>query len=74
MNHQYLKHACVDIDRVLCTDPTHAENDDGENYIRFLENAKPLLRFKKKFGYFVNNRIEKSRSYTENWLLSHDII
>ena len=73
MNHQYLKQACVDIDGVLCADPTPDENDDGENYIRFLENAKPLLRCRKKIGYLVTNRLEKYRSHTENWLMGHGI-
>jgi len=73
MNHQYLEHACVDIDGVLCADPTPDENDDGENYIRFLESAKPLLRCRKKIGYLVTNRLEKYRSHTENWLLRHGI-
>jgi len=73
MNHLYLKDACVDIDGVLCADPTPDENDDGENYLRFLANAKPLLRCRKKIGYLVTNRLEKFRNPTENWLLKHGI-
>ena len=73
MNHIYLKDACVDIDGVLCPDPTPEENDDGENYLHFVENTPPLLRCKKRIGYLVTNRLEKYRAPTEKWLLKQGI-
>ena len=35
MHHPLLKNTCVDIDGVLCRNPTEEENDDGEKYIYF---------------------------------------
>jgi uncharacterized HAD superfamily protein/hypoxanthine phosphoribosyltransferase len=62
------QYSCVDIDGVLCDDPTAEENDDGENYIRFLLNAP--LKFKPAVlvNTLVTNRLEKYRSQTEQWL------
>jgi hypoxanthine phosphoribosyltransferase len=42
MHHDILASACVDIDGVLCIDPTPEENDDGLEYLNFLSNARPL--------------------------------
>ena len=42
MHHLWLASACVDIDGVLCIDPTAEENDDGPRYREFLSCAKPL--------------------------------
>ncbi len=36
MHHPMLERACVDIDGVLCRDPTDVENDDGSRYADFL--------------------------------------
>ncbi len=68
-----LSKSCVDIDGVLCTDPTHDENDDGVNYINFLQNAVPLLLPTNKIHSLVTNRLEKYRSDTEMWLKNHGI-
>ena len=38
-----LPQACLDIDGVLCVDPTAEENDDGEKYRQFILNARPLF-------------------------------
>ena len=43
MNHSILQKTCMDIDGVLCADPTPEENDDGEKYRHFLLNALPLI-------------------------------
>ena len=40
MNHSILQKTCMDIDGVLCADPTPEENDDGEKYRHFLLNAR----------------------------------
>ncbi|MGV2828087.1 phosphoribosyltransferase family protein [Myxosarcina sp. GI1(2024)] len=68
MHHGYLEKACLDIDGVLCEDPTSQENDDGLKYLEFLENAKPLLIPTLPVGNLVTSRLEKYRPQTENWL------
>ena len=45
-----LENCCVDIDGVLCKDPTAEDNDEGPNYERFLSNAVPLLHFTTTIG------------------------
>lgn len=73
MHHEILGSACVDIDGVLCADPTHAENDDGLAYISFLNNARPFLSPTRKIGTLVTSRLEKYRPQTEAWLKEHGI-
>lgn len=68
MHHDILQHACVDIDGVLCVDPTDTENDDGTNYDRFLREATPLWRPTRPIGRLVTSRLEKYRPQTEEWL------
>ncbi|MET4447034.1 putative HAD superfamily protein/hypoxanthine phosphoribosyltransferase [Bradyrhizobium sp. GM2.2] len=67
-HHDLLSKCCVDIDGVLCVDPTDAENDDGEAYIRFLLEAQPMCTPTKRVGYLVTSRLEKYRTETEHWL------
>ncbi len=73
LNHQHMEKACVDIDGVLCMDPTDEENDDGEKYLHFLENVRPLLRSRRKIRCLITNRLEKYRPQTEAWLKKHHI-
>lgn len=73
MHHPNLRLWCVDIDGVLCDDPTVAENDDGENYRQFLDNAEPLIVPSKEIGWLVTCRLEKYRQNTEDWLRRHGI-
>lgn len=68
-----LAQCCVDIDGVLCNDPTHDENDDGPNYLRFLESATPLARPTYRIGHLVTSRLEKYREPTTRWLRAHGI-
>jgi uncharacterized HAD superfamily protein/hypoxanthine-guanine phosphoribosyltransferase len=68
-----LAQCCVDIDGVLCNDPTHDENDDGPRYLRFLESATPLARPTYRIGHLVTSRLEKYRRPTEQWLKAHGI-
>lgn len=67
-HHASLEHCCVDIDGVLCCDPTHEENDDGERYRRFLVETAPMLVPSKPLGWLVTSRLEKYRAETEDWL------
>lgn len=73
MHHGLLEQACVDIDGVLCQDPTDEENDDGKNYIEFISNVKPRVVPTKKIKYLVTTRLEKYRKYTEEWLKKNNI-
>jgi uncharacterized HAD superfamily protein/hypoxanthine-guanine phosphoribosyltransferase len=68
-----LANCCVDIDGVLCNDPTHEENDDGPRYLRFLESATPLARPTYTIGHLVTCRLEKYREPTVRWLRTHGI-
>lgn len=68
-----LSRACVDIDGVLCVDPTDEQNDDGEKYKQFLENAIPKLLPTIKINTIVTSRLEKYRPETEKWLSEHNI-
>ena len=68
LNHSILNDACLDLDGVLCVDPTDEENDDGEKYINFILNATPLFIPRTTIGYIVTSRLEKYRKETEAWL------
>jgi uncharacterized HAD superfamily protein/adenine/guanine phosphoribosyltransferase-like PRPP-binding protein len=61
---------CVDIDGVLCLDPSASENDDGDLYRNFLLRAPQLARPSHKIGHLVTSRLERFRSETEEWLAS----
>lgn len=73
MHHKFLERSCVDIDGVLCLDPTDEENDDGPAYARFLNEARPLYRPTRKIGCLVTSRLEKYRPQTEAWLAAQGI-
>ena len=68
-----LENSCVDLDGVLCRDPTDYENDDGENYRNFLRNVAPAFRPSVEIGWIVTCRLEKYRDLTEDWLKKHVI-
>jgi len=68
-----LEYACVDIDGVLCIDPTNEQNDDGDRYVDFLLNAKPLYLPVYPINTLVTNRLEKYRKQTEEWLRKHEV-
>ena len=72
-NHFIAKRACYDLDGVLCIDPTDIENDDGENYINFILNAKPLYVPHYEIYAIVTSRLEKYRDITEQWLIRNNI-
>lgn len=69
LNHTFLSSACVDIDGVLCRDPTEKENDDGDRYLDFLSNVEPLVVPKYEIHSIVTSRLEKYRDITEKWLM-----
>lgn len=73
MHHPLLAHACLDIDGVLCVDPTAEENDDGPGYLDFLCNTRPLFIPSVKVAHLVTSRLEKYRPETERWLHKHGV-
>lgn len=73
MHRDVLETACVDIDGVLCEDPSDYENDDGKRYKSFLMNANPKLIPSVKVHSLVTNRLEKYREETEKWLLDNGV-
>ena len=68
MHSKIMTQSCVDIDGVLCVDPTEEENDDGELYRQFLLNTAPLRIPSERIKSLVTCRLEKYRNYTEQWL------
>lgn len=73
LHHSLLDTFCIDIDGVLCRDPTPEENDDGENYREFLAGVEPKIVPNQPVGWLVTCRLEKYRAETEAWLDKHGI-
>jgi len=74
MHHPHvMADACLDIDGLLCVDPTAEENDDGPLYDGFLRDARPLLLPTVPVGTLVSSRLEKCRAATEDWLHRHGV-
>lgn len=73
MHHWGLKHCCVDIDGVLCEDPSFRDNDDGPRYKEFLLNARPKIIPTMPIGYLVTSRLGKYREETETWLKKYGV-
>ncbi|MCC7251278.1 phosphoribosyltransferase family protein [Hyphomicrobium sp.] len=73
MHHNMLERCCVDIDGVLCADPSEEQNDDGEQYLQFLLNAPPIHTPTRRIGWLVTSRLEKYRKQTEAWLSGRGI-
>ena len=73
LNHMMLEHSCVDIDGVLCPDPTDEQNDDGRKYRSFIKNVACLIKPRFRIHSLVTSRLEKYRPETEQWLEKHNI-
>jgi uncharacterized HAD superfamily protein/hypoxanthine phosphoribosyltransferase len=73
LNGTILTQSCVDIDGVLCRNPTEYENDDGSEYRRFISTVAPLRVPPYEVGWLVTSRLEKYRPLTEEWLASSGI-
>ena len=73
MHGTVLANSCMDIDGVLCLDPTDDENDDGERYECFLRDTPALLLPTAPVGWLVTSRLEKYRKHTEEWLARHKV-
>ncbi len=73
MHHWELENSCMDIDGVLCQDPSFFQNDDGDKYKEFLGNAPAKFIPTHKVGRLVTSRLEKYRFETESWLKKYGI-
>ena len=73
MHHWALEYCCMDIDGVICEDPSIFQNDDGVNYLQFIQNAPPKFIPTQKVGYLVSCRLEKYRKDTEEWLKKYHV-
>ncbi len=70
-NTQQVENAMFDMDGVLCADPT--VDDDGEQYVAEITNAKPLYIPKYTIDTIITCRLEKYRAITEDWLRAHNV-
>jgi len=70
----WIQRACVDIDGVLCRDPTPEENDDGLRYSKFLHTVRPRHIPTVQIHSLVTNRLERYRMDTRKWLQRHGVI
>jgi orotate phosphoribosyltransferase len=73
LHHSRLGDACMDIDGVLCRDPSVDENDDGPTYERFLCEVPARLVPGSEVGWLVTSRLERYRRQTETWLAAQGI-
>lgn len=73
MHHFWLQHACMDIDGVLCRDPTREENDDGIRYQGFLRSVMPRYLPTVQVHTLVTSRLSRYRLKTVTWLQKHNI-
>jgi orotate phosphoribosyltransferase len=73
MHGTVLTNSCMDIDGVLCLDPTDEQNDDGPEYLSFLRDTPALLLPTAPVGWLVTSRLEKYRAQTVEWLARHKV-
>lgn len=65
-HHPLISNAFFDIDGVLCPNPPY--DDDGKVYLDYICNAPVLYKPSCKVDTLVSCRLEKYRSFTEEWL------
>ena len=64
----------TDFDGIICHDCLPNQDDDGDGYLNFLNNAVPKYVSRKvEIPLIVTARIEKYRQHTVNWLQKHNI-
>jgi uncharacterized HAD superfamily protein/adenine/guanine phosphoribosyltransferase-like PRPP-binding protein len=73
LRHSRLGEACLDIDGVICADPLKEQNDDGEKYRKFIDEAAPFMLPMEPVGFVVSSRLEKYRAQTEKYLDRHGV-
>lgn len=73
-NSIHTPHLALDFDGVLCLDCPPGSDDDGERYLQFLAEARPLhLPRRAPVAAIVTARLEKYRRLTEQWLARHGV-
>jgi len=68
-----LPQMCLDMDGVLCANPSSREDDDGAAYLRFLDETPPFMVPSAEIGWIVTSRLERYRAETEAWLTKHGV-
>lgn len=72
--HNNISHkTCFDLDGVICSECLPEQNDDGERYLYFIQNAEPLFLPSFPVYAIVTNRLEKYRKQTEDWLAKYNV-
>lgn len=67
MQHPDAQQWMMDIDGILCADPT-AYDDDGPEYVQSLQTAVPLQLPQHQVHTIISCRLERWRPQTETWL------
>ena len=73
LHHAYLNHCCVEIEGVLCRNPTMEERNNESRSRHFIEHATPNILTSFEVGCLVTTRPEQYRQQTEAWLARHGI-
>jgi uncharacterized HAD superfamily protein/hypoxanthine phosphoribosyltransferase len=68
-----LAHTCMDIDGVLCADPSLKTLIGEKAYIDHIKDAKERIIPDNKVNCLITGRKEKYRQMTENWLKAHNV-
>jgi uncharacterized HAD superfamily protein len=71
--HPLLGSCFVDIDGVLCPDPSRTERRDESLYLKFLDTVSPSVLTTQQIGALVTGRRERYRAQTERWMAQHGI-
>jgi uncharacterized HAD superfamily protein/adenine/guanine phosphoribosyltransferase-like PRPP-binding protein len=73
---RHMLNTMVDLDGVLCEDPTHQEGDSGSGlrkWLHHMNNAKPRFIPARVVIAIATSRLEKYRRQTKHWLHRYDI-
>lgn len=68
-----VKNSCVNMEGVLCEEPTDKQINIKGSYLEYINIAKVVNRPTGKISYIITERPEKYRSETEEWLYNHSI-
>lgn len=70
-NESTMRSCMYDIDGVLCLDPPDERN--GEEYLKYIENAVPLFIPSAPIGELVTYRLNANAERTKKWLKEHGV-
>lgn len=68
-----LQQVCLDIDGIICADPSPEDDDGGDAYARFIDEAPPLFLPTATARALVTARPESARNSTDAWLTRHHV-